>query len=363
MWKRTGDKKIDRLASPTPMLALIVLATVAFGGCEGDAPGAWGPGSCGPVGSPAFVRPRVMYPAPLTWYYPADWKTSGKADLYRGNVYAGRYDYFTGIFAPFTGQPYHPTDWPVWERRKNPPCDCNPKCRCDAGLCQCKSGYLCSDECTCAQPKPIGDVKPIYNGGLMQEQINGHRERWLVGEKEVEPTVALEAAGADLPDWSGKLRVVVVDADQTRRRQVESDLATHPSLKPLTKDAIVQGYGPDHWHMQDLATKVPAFKTDGAPTLYVQAPLGKVLYRQDGYQGPEHLARHMAGALRRADPKYDPSKDPGPQAPPAPAPPAPAPPAPPGPGEPSIPACLWAFGAALLVMIGDAILALRKGLS
>ncbi len=346
MWKRTGDKKIDRLNSPTPMLALVTLATLAFGGCGDAEGGSWGAGNCGPVG-----LHRARYQAPLEWYYPADWETSGKADLYRGNVYVGSYDYFTGLYTPNRGQPSRLDGWPVWERQSPAKCACNPKCRCEAGLCACKSGYLCSDECTCAQPKPIGEVKPIYNGGLIQSELNGQRERWLVGEKEVAPTVALEAVGADLPDWSGRLRVVVIDADETRRRQVVRDLSAHAALATLTKDAVIQDYVPTHWHLQDLATKVSAFKTDGNPTIYVQAPDGMVLYRQDGYQGPDHLAHHMAGALRRAKP-YNPDKDPGPQSPPTPA---------PGPAVPSDPSSWWAFIAAILVVIGDTILALRKG--
>jgi hypothetical protein len=47
------------------------------------------------------------------------------------------------------------------------------------------------------------------------------------------------------------------------------------------------------------------FRTDGRPTIYVQDAAGRVLHRQDDYDGAEQLA----GALRRPGP-YDPATDP-----------------------------------------------------
>jgi len=64
----------------------------------------------------------------------------------------------------------------------------------------------------------------------------------------------------------------------------------------------MQSYLPDHW-----AVARSGFKVDGQPTIYLQAPDGTVLHRQDDYHdGPEALAQ----ALRRTDPHYDPRKDP-----------------------------------------------------
>ena len=50
----------------------------------------------------------------------------------------------------------------------------------------------------------------------------------------------------------------------------------------------------------------PGFVTSGQPTIYCQAPDGKVLHRQDDYGGPEQLAE----AARKAKPNYRPENDP-----------------------------------------------------
>ena len=55
-----------------------------------------------------------------------------------------------------------------------------------------------------------------------------------------------------------------------------------------------------------LGGHAAGFVTTGKPTIYVQAPDGKVLHRQDDYQGG---APELAEAIRRIDPNYDPKKD------------------------------------------------------
>jgi hypothetical protein len=69
----------------------------------------------------------------------------------------------------------------------------------------------------------------------------------------------------------------------------------------LAKLRAIRDYDPKSWELSC------GFKTDGDPTVYCQAPSGKVLHRQDDYQGgPDALI----GALRKAKANYDPKRDP-----------------------------------------------------
>src|SRR4029079_2216874 len=95
---------------------------------------------------------------------------------------------------------------------------------------------------------------------------------------------------------------LTVIGDPASTAAVTKDLASAPALAPWKDRLVVQSYTPSHW-----AVAKAGFYTAGTPTVYVQAPSGKVLHRQDDYaDGAEGLAQ----ALRRADPNYDPAKDP-----------------------------------------------------
>lgn len=104
----------------------------------------------------------------------------------------------------------------------------------------------------------------------------------------------LEAAG--LPDWSGRLHLTVIGSDAERKRL----LAELPAL-PLRERVLVQDYPPGHWSL------TPGFVQEGAQ-VYLQRPSGEVLARLRG----EGVA---LAALRKADPGYDPQKDPDPNRP------------------------------------------------
>lgn len=339
MWKRVGDKQFDNgwWVLITGPLVMVLLLVFFLGGCDDQAHGAsWGPRGCGPVG------PSVQYQqAPLEWHYPADWKTSGIACLYRGRAYVGTYNYFTGLYTPAAGQPYHPEGWPVWEKKTPAKCACNKGCRCDAGLCQCKSGYLCSDDCTCAGEKTAA---PRQDFGCLWEPNSKKSERVFLtdqhGTRELSKAQAREAIQNGVPDDRHKLRLTVIGTEVERKR-VLADLA------PWQDKLLVQAYEPTHWAVRDAG-----FSTKGSPTIYVQGPDGTVLHRQDDYNDG---AAGLATAIRKADPNYRPEKDPDLRK--TPAPPQPSPLSP-----PTWPAQVWAFFAAVFVAVGDTVIAMRKAL-
>ena len=127
-----------------------------------------------------------------------------------------------------------------------------------------------------------------------EENYGIDREKWSR-----EPR---RAAGARVPpDDARKARLTVIGGE-AERRAVLSDLEAEPDLRGLRERVAVQAYPPDHW-----AVARCGFKTDGRPTIYLQAPDGRVLHRQDDYAGG---AGRLAEAIRKADPSYDPRKDP-----------------------------------------------------
>ncbi len=141
-------------------------------------------------------------------------------------------------------------------------------------------------------------------------------------------------------------RLTVV-GDEATRRQVRSDLDTAPQLAPWKGRLCVQDYAPDNPLARDVGL---------VPGITLQLPpgpdgRGKVLHRQPAYTGPAKLAE----ALRRADPNYQPAKDPDlTQPPPAPPEPAPAPQPVVTPMPPDFPAgaIVGSLGTALLAFLG-----------
>jgi hypothetical protein len=149
--------------------------------------------------------------------------------------------------------------------------------------------------------------QPRQPFGVEVDKLGG-RPRYLVNGRETTRGAAHAAlaGGGQVPDSTGKLRVVVIGGAAERQEVVRT-------FPPEWKGRVVlQDYAPDHWHVARAG-----FHTQGKPTIYALAPTGEVLHRQDDYQGgAEALARALAGAhealagLRRPRPDYDPARDP-----------------------------------------------------
>lgn len=100
----------------------------------------------------------------------------------------------------------------------------------------------------------------------------------------------------EIPDDSKKLRVTVIGGVATRAKAVED-------ITDAKLDVVLWQCSKDHWSLADTETGKPAFKNDGSPTIYVQAPDGKVLHRQDDDKG-------VVGAIRKASKDYKFENDP-----------------------------------------------------
>jgi hypothetical protein len=108
------------------------------------------------------------------------------------------------------------------------------------------------------------------------------------------PCRKCDLMAAMVEDDSAKLRLTIIGSKAERSRA----LAAFP---PEASRYLVKAYAPSDW-----AVERAGFKTDGHPTIYVQASDGTVLHRQDTFSD----AKQVAEALRKADPSYDPAKDP-----------------------------------------------------
>lgn len=124
-------------------------------------------------------------------------------------------------------------------------------------------------------------------------------ERYAIGGKTACKKTVFDAIEASVPDDSSSLRLTVIGPG---REAVLKDVGESPALAPYRGKLVARSYDASHWHVRDAG-----FRTDGAPTIYVQAPGGKVLHRQDDYRDG---AEGLGTALRRSDPNYDPAKDP-----------------------------------------------------
>jgi len=185
------------------------------------------------------------------------------------------------------------------------------RCPCRGSCCPCRQGQPCGgDGCHCTAPTsddvfgdlPMVEQDGVKNFGIDRAQLGQMRERITLGGREIthaEAKQLLEASG--LSDDSGKLRLTIIGSEADRKRVLD-DLKG--PLADLAGGFLVQSYAPDHW-----AVARAGFHTAGKPTLYVQAPSGKVLHRQDDYADGADGLRRALEAVRKPDPNYDPARD------------------------------------------------------
>ena len=124
--------------------------------------------------------------------------------------------------------------------------------------------------------------------------------RYAIIGQPVSAAEALEAVDKTFNDDRDKLRVTIV-GPEAERRAARAAIEQHPDFAALRERIAVRDYPPDHWALQ------VGFITTGRPTIYCQAPSGKVLHRQDDFVGGADAA---VAALRRANEAYDPKRDP-----------------------------------------------------
>ncbi len=124
----------------------------------------------------------------------------------------------------------------------------------------------------------------------------------LLNGRPVTMEQAIGVVSGQIPDDSKKFRLTVIGADGQRKPVVDAFSQVEREVK---ERIVIWDVPPDHWSLKDNATGKTVFKVDGAPTVYLQAPDGKVLHRQDDWSGVDDFQ-----AIRKAMKAYDSSKDP-----------------------------------------------------
>lgn len=206
-------------------------------------------------------------------------------------------------------------------------CGAEPK-RCPYGCsARCECGCNQGEPCRCASRGPDGvwrpyqPAKPVIVGPVVGPVVDNSRSKDFGVERDkIGPDTKITRQGkvisrddavkllkggspsSSLSDDSRKARLTVIGAEADRKK-VLADIESDPALKAVVAErCLVTAYPPDHWAVAGMG-----FVTTGTPTIYLQAPTGKVLHRQDDYEGG---AARLVEAIRKADATYQPKKDP-----------------------------------------------------
>jgi hypothetical protein len=206
----------------------------------------------------------------MSWHWHDDgWQ---QLDLMKGNKQVGSYNPKTGVYRSLVD--YSKNLW-------------SPPCQAPAAI---------PSWC----PAPPGQQSD-KNFGLDRFRIPVWESIVKDGER-ISPA-EYRAALEKVPDDKDVPWLVVIGSKEKREAVLQAWNASQGAGKE--KLAVrVWSVPPDHWSLKDLATGRPAFKVEGEPTIYLQAPDGRVLHRQDDYRGPGDIE-----AIRTVKKNYDAKKD------------------------------------------------------
>lgn len=277
-------------------LALLALLSAWLALPLSDTNGGWGYGGCSAVGRVQAASPE------WTWKY-ADTEFGYHGYLYRHGKLYGFWDYTNSRWLPVVAGTPMP-----FKRMPNP---CGEGCPCDqcGDDCKCSAGNVCSESCECVAAEKARRAPIEQNFGINLSKMTPDTGKTVYRYKgaEIPRVQAHHAVEGSLPDDAGKLRLTAI-GDKAAREQVAKDVTTSKAFEKLRDSLIVKDYAPDHWAVKDMG-----YVASGRPTIYLQAPDGKVLHRQDDYDGgPEALAAAVekVEAIRKPDPKYNAKTDP-----------------------------------------------------
>ena len=216
----------------------------------------------------------IPSPAPKLKESPKDWKwkarNSFQEDLFLNGEFRGSWDFPTQSFSAWTAE-----------------------------------GKWSLDQ-TCPISPPIRDQTIVT--GCDVKQAVGQAEQCSVGGVPVTKEEAIKAIGFPCPDCpnpskkspaaGGRSYLIVVSSNAESRKVVEKEWNESPSFQPFRDHTAFWSVGPDHWSLD------AGFPRDGERILY-QLPDRTIAHSQDSLD-----TRKLAEALRKADPRYDPKRDP-----------------------------------------------------
>jgi hypothetical protein len=244
------------------MRYFIAIALLVLGGF---AVAQWGTRGC--------TQPAAAWqPGSVDSNHKYEWKTMpddpDRACLYRDGVHIGSWDYPGGY-------------WRTWFATAN------------------QWGFVQKEA-----PVPPPERKPpkkddpiVQNHGVEWDKLNEGSRITMSGQL-ITHDEAMDQVTGKIPDDSKKLRVLVIGPEASRKPVIDELMGAG-----LSERVIVWGVAADHWSLKEQTTGQAIYKTSGKPTVYCQAPDGKVLHRQDD-------GDKAAEAIRKAVKAYDAAKDP-----------------------------------------------------
>jgi hypothetical protein len=269
----------------------------------------WGTGSCGWSAAP------VYYHVAFSGWYPTD---SEEMALYADDVQIGSVRLSDGAYfkrlrpGVWEGPCACPVELPAQAlagaakaeaakakakslKKVKDSCACCDACQCGDD-CQCPLGKKCHPDCGCLLKV---ENKPLF--GCRMDKVS-KEEKCTVNGVDVSKRRLKQAlqAGGTVPDDSAKLSLTLIGNAEDRTK-ARNDLYKG-DYKEFLDHVVIQEYDPT-----DVMVAKYGFATKGNPTVYLQRPDNPVpLWHEDDYKG-----KQTWDAVRKADPLYDPSKDPG----------------------------------------------------
>lgn len=156
---------------------------------------------------------------------------------------------------------------------------------------------------TSVKPKAGPTVTEERNFGVSRDRVCKDGECYRVNGTQVTADQGKAAVSAgSLTDDSGKWCLTCIGSE-AQCNQIENDLRASPHLAEFKDKYRFQKYVPSEWEVANVGF---------VPSVYLQSNDGKVMHRQDSYDGPESLAKALrkAESLRIPNPNYNPSRDP-----------------------------------------------------
>ena len=149
---------------------------------------------------------------------------------------------------------------------------------------------------------PAKDAPLVGNFGIVEEGRGSETKITTQNGREITVEEARVRVADSVPDDSKKFRLVAIGTAEQRKPVADA----YASLETPLKDRIAPWFvGADDYSLKDTTTGKTIFVTTGTPTVYLQAPDGKVLLRSDEWKGETTI-----GAIRKATKDYDAKKDP-----------------------------------------------------
>lgn len=144
---------------------------------------------------------------------------------------------------------------------------------------------------------------PVKNFGVHMGKISSE-PAYTVNGKPVSPHLAHAAVDA-IPNHKDHFRITFIGDDEKKRLKAYKDWQLFVAGSPYANIVDSWEVPANHWSMKDGETGAPGFIAPGDPTIYLQSPDGRVLHRQDDYNGPMDFQ-----AIRKAIDEYDYRRDP-----------------------------------------------------